>query len=277
MPWWLLTVASAAPPSSAQASWEAVHAALLQDALGGDLTAAAAAYEQVAEQITPSGGARPQPTTDPSLAVALLWLGETRWSAGDVAGARAALDRCIRAGLDKDRCLDLRSQIDLEVDSVRTVPVTWEFDDEHHGFFHPRTLWDRGTIRTVRDGETTALQWTTTLDGTVADELVVGFRDPSPTPSLLRLRARSEALDGALQLLVEDTEGNLYAAEARPIRFPVGEMVDVRLSLYDFRAVKQGQPPLDPRQLHRLHVRDATALTAQTGRNIWAFDLFEVR
>jgi hypothetical protein len=276
MRWWLLTL-GLAQAETPQESWALVQEALLNDALRGDLDAAVAGYEQVVEHLLPASGGRQPPVSDPSLASALFWLGQARWAQGDVGGARLALDQCIRSGLDKDRCLDLRSHIDLEVDSVRKVPVTWTFDDEHHGFFHPRALWNRGTIRTVGDQGGSFLQWTTTLDGDTHDELVVGFRDPSPAPSTVRLVARSEALDGALQIVLEDTDGHSYVHEARPIRLPRGETVDIRLSLDSFRALVPGSPPLDVRRLHRLRVRDATALTGQLGRNVWAFDLFEVR
>ena len=96
------------------------------------------------------------PADDPSLAEALVRLAEARWESGDVEGAREALDRCIRTGLDRTRCIDLRTGLDLEVDGVHAVPVRWTFDGPDHGVFHPRPFWSKGSFE---GSSLKALKW----------------------------------------------------------------------------------------------------------------------
>jgi hypothetical protein len=275
--WLWLALAMAWADDLEKQHWEQTQQALLDEALTGNLERAAVAYTLIADAILPAVETRQLKVADASLPQSLLWLGHAMWSMGDVAGAREALDRCIRAGIDKGPCLDLRSRIDLDVDAVHEVPLTWTFETADHGFFHARSLWHRGSLRLKMLDDTSVLEWSTTVDGSKQDELVVGLRDPYPEPKSVRLVARSEVLDGALQIVLEDTEGHVFVSETKPIRFDKGVVVDVQLRVDAFRSAVPGGPALDPSRLHRLRIRDATGLTGQLGSNIWSFDLFEVQ
>lgn len=252
-----------ASPALAQdpAAWQAVHEALLVDALGGDRLSAASRYEQLVRIELPAG--------DPSLSLALFWLGHARWVVGDLAGAREALDRCIRTGLDRARCLDLRSRIDLEAEAIHDLPVVWSFADaDDHGVFHPRTFWDQGAVRLseAADGED-VLAWSTRIDPLRPDELVVGFRDPTPRPREIRWTLRSLEVEATLEIVLFDLEGHAYVVPPGRTRLPVRETVQVVLDLSDARPTNTDAPPLDPARLHRMVVRDLTGLSGQLGRN----------
>jgi hypothetical protein len=274
---WFLIPLAMSSDDDARRNWELTQAGLLEEVLSGNLEAAEARYQAISELILPAEETRQLTVADASLPEALYWLGRARWARGDVDGAREALDRCIRAGVEKAPCLDLRSRIDLDVEAVHQVPTSWTFEDANHGVFHPRALWHRGSLRLVNDGDTSQLEWRTHVDGTTPDELVVGFREPEPTPETLRIVIRSLELDGALQIVFEDTEGQIYIPETKPIRLDKGVTRDIVISISEFRSAVPGGPTLEPERLHRLRIRDATGLTGQLGPNVWALDLFEVR
>jgi hypothetical protein len=250
-------------------SWRLVQEALLLEVLDGDLRAARARYEALVKSELPAG--------DPSLALAEYRLGEVCWLLEDDDAAREALDACIRAGVQKSRCLDLRSRIDLEADAVHEVPSSWTFADPHHGFLHPRAYWDRGSIRLVSDAERSELVWSTQVDGSQEDVLVVGFRAPTPAPRSFQIRLVSTQLDATLAFELEDLDGNRYTTPGRDPIFARGAPADLTVRLADLVGVDAGTPLLNPSRLHRLYVWDRTGRTAQTGPNELHIDQFDVR
>ena len=226
---WLLLTSALAGGSEAQHLWELTQMSLLDEALTGDMRAAENSYESIAHAILPPEETRQLSLADPALPRVLYWLGRARWTLGDIDGARDALDRCIRTGLEKGPCLDLRSRIDLENDAVHELPVAWDFEDALHGVFHPRRFWHRGSIRIIADETSSLLEWSTTVDGSTQDELVVAFRSPQPAPKTIRLVVWSGELDGALQVVLEDIEGQTYIPEAKPIRVAQQEVSEIIL------------------------------------------------
>lgn len=256
-----------------QRSWRLVQEALLLEVLDGDLRAARARYEALVKSELPAG--------DPSLALAEYRLGEVCWLLENDAAAREALDACIRAGVQKSRCLDLRSRIDLEADAVHDVPSSWTFSDAHHGFLHPRAYWDRGSIRLETGGEGDAerseLVWSTQVDGSQEDVLVVGFRAPTPAPRSFQIRLVSTQLDATLAFELEDLDGNRYTTPGRDPVFTRGAQGDLTVRLADLVGINPGTPLLNPARLHRLYVWDRTGRTAQTGPNELHIDQFDVR
>ncbi len=279
-------VASPAEGSRAarREAWAATWGVMLDEALYGTTRAVGERYRGLMDAT---------PDDDPTLALLQFELGNVSWLVGDLPAAREALDACIRGGNGdsalKARCLDLRAGIDLETDAVRAVPVTWTFDDAHHGFLHPREHWVMGGIRidagTVADGSATrsaaepggVLVWSTKVDGVRDDELVVAFRDVTPAPRQVRVRMSARLQDGAVLVWLDDVEGRRYQLPARPVKLPQGESVDISLRLADATPVTPGAPPLDPGRLDRLVLADRSSLVGAFGPLELVIDEFEVR
>lgn len=251
--------------------WESAYDAALRESLDGDLEAAEDRYEDLVHNVLPSGVEM--------LAITLFRLGRVRYLLGDINGARDTLDSCIATGLQKVRCFGLRGQIDLEADAVHDVPMKWTFDDAQHGFLHPRTHWDKGSIRIRKDPLTEAgsLEWSTHVDAIREDMLVVGFRSPRPTPREVRLTMLSREIDATVRLEFEDIDGRRYVPLSRTNALPRGEEVDVRLALSSLRSVDSDDPPLNARELHRMYIIDVTGVFGQVGHNVLRLDNFQVR
>ncbi len=249
----LSTVAVTARPP-ADASTEAVFAAMLDEQLAPVPARAIERYEALVHSEIPGG--------DPALPEALYWLARLRWLQGDLEGARAALDACMGTVAGRARCAALRARVDLDAEAVRALPVVWTFDDDSHAVFHPRPVWDVGSIRIDRTPEGGVLWWTTTV-GPREDRLEVPFSAPEPAPSEVRLTVSSALLDAALAVDLVDDLGRSYAVSAVPIRLPRGERRTVTLSL-DSASSADGRR-LDPRTLDRLVIRDVTAATGAAG------------
>lgn len=250
-------------------SWSEVQRAQVDESIDGDEAAAVQRYEDLVHNRLTTG--------DPNLSDALYWLAAARWSLGDLKGARDALDQCIRSGVNKGRCIDLRSHIDLEEDSVRVTPLTWTFDTEDHGFFHPREDWDRGSIRIVKGGSGSVLSWTTQVDPQVADKLVVGFHAPSPAPSVMRLTATSLTLSATVEISLVDEYGRVFAPRPATWALPRGVPTVVEFRVDDATAVAGDGAKLVPSKLHRLVVRDITGRYGNVGTNEIQVDTFSVR
>ncbi len=260
------TVALAGEPP---VSWSEVQRAQVDESIDGDEAAAVQRYEDLVHNRLTAG--------DPNLSDALYWLAAARWSLGDLKGARDALDQCIRSGVNKGRCIDLRSHIDLEEDSVRVTPLTWTFDTEDHGFFHPREDWDRGSIRIVKDGGGSVLSWTTQVDPLVPDKLVVGFKDPSPAPSVMRLTATSVNLSATLEITLVDAYGHVFSPPPATWVLPQGKPTTIELRMDSVTDQAGEGAKLVPSQLHRLIVRDITGRYGNVGANEIRVDTFTVR
>ncbi|MCB9680296.1 MAG: tetratricopeptide repeat protein [Alphaproteobacteria bacterium] len=277
-PWilpWLLGAALAQDPASdggrltPQDWWVMVQRARFLDSLDGDPRAAVERYQDLVHNELPAG--------DPALSEALYWLARARWSIGEADAARDALDQCIRSGIDKARCTELRSRIDLEEESIRTVPTRWTFDNADHGVFHPRSYWDKGTIRLITDVEGSCLVWDTQVDPVKEDRLVVGFHAPQPPPRTIAFRLRSGEIRAVIEIELVDVYGHRYTTRLPTATLPVREWVRVQIDLSDTTPLDPDGPPLDPSDLYRLVLRDMTAITGATGRNELRLDDFEVR
>lgn len=265
----LVAASVASPAGEPPPAWYEVQRAQVDESIDGDEAAAVRRYEDLVHNRLTTG--------DPNLSDALYWLAGARWSLGDLKGARDALDQCIRSGVNKGRCIDLRSHIDLEEDSVRSLPVTWTFDTEDHGFFHPREDWDRGSIRIVKDGAGSVLSWTTLVDPQLTDKLVVGFRDPAPPPSAMRLTATSVNLSATLEVSLVDVYGHVFSPRPSTWVLAKGVLTTLEFRVDDVTAVAGDGAKLVGSQLHRLIVRDITGRYGNVGANEIRIDAFTVR
>ncbi|HMV67868.1 MAG TPA: hypothetical protein PKA64_13545 [Myxococcota bacterium] len=251
----------------AQRAWTHAHAALLEESLEGDLERARDRYTDLLQRELPAG--------DPSLALVQYHLGEVLWELSDVAAAREVLDACIRGGVEKSRCLDLRSRIDLEADAVHVIPTTWSFANEDHGFLLPHAFRDHGSIRIINSDGQSELVWEAEVDDDAS--LVLGFRDPTPVPRYVYLRLQASTLDARVELVFEDMDGHRYGPPGPDPRLPQGAWVDLVANISELIPLEPSTPPLDPARLHRMFLHDTTGTTEVRGRNVLRIDTFEVR
>jgi len=246
--------------------------ATLQDGLlreaTGDLAGAVALYR------TLSSGAADD---DPVRIDALQWLGRLYHEIGEVDLAREVLLEGVRSG--SRACQDLLERIDIEAESIRTVPVLWDFESPDHAFFHPWTVQDRGAIRLGADplGEP-ALEWST--DPRRRDHLVVGLEEPKPAPQQLRFEIRSSRLEVLLQVVMWDEMGNTWRMPD-PIVVPPGAAVPVVLRLRDLVPDPPATGALNTGQAWRLVLEQDTtggrAGDGSTERNTVWIDDFELK
>ena len=194
---WLVLATAQAQDLSGTDRRAVLQDGLLREAMG-DAVGAIALYRTLS-----TGGA----DDDPVRLDALQALGRLYDDIGEVSLAREALLEGVRSG--SRACQDQLERIDIEAESITTVPVLWTFDSPDHGFFHPWTVQDRGAIRLGVDplGEK-SLEWST--EPRRRDHLVVGLDRPQPTPEVLRFMVRSSRLEVLLQLVVEDDLGNTW-------------------------------------------------------------------
>lgn len=265
---WALLVTEPAQAADEIEVWGMLAEILLIEAADGDLPRAAVAYEQLVRHL---------PDEDPMRAEALYHLGDVRYRQGDVDGARAALREGIRVGHNRDQCLVLLGRVELEQSAIHEVPVYWRFDGTSHGFVHPWARASRGSIHI--EEEAGALGWTTTVDARADDQLVVGFRNPQPSPRGIRLEVQSMKMDAHLRMLVYDVFGRKYTsargAVSTPV--PVGETIVIDVEMASMVALDANQGPLDPQRLDRVIIQDVTGYVGrETGPNTLLIDNFEV-
>lgn len=267
---WLLLGAALAQQGSTPDTWARTHDVVLGLALSGDLGQARVALDDLVHNQIGAG--------DPALIEAQYHLARVRTLQGDLAAARDALDACIRTGQDKARCLDLRSELDMEAEAVSELPIRWTFATEDHGLFHPRAYWDKGTIRIRTAGNGSWLAWSTRVDATKEDRLVVPLRDPSPSPSLVRVRVESMEREAALTLQLTDADGARFDFPGPPARVRPGKPATLSFRIADARPAPGTESGvLDPSQLYRIALVDVTALLGTFGPNELRLTSFELR
>lgn len=236
-------------------SREDLEDALLTEAAYGNLRGAARDYAEIV---------RFRPLDDPSRAQALFALGRVHAELGDAYAAREALLEGIRTGSCLDPCQELLGRIELEQESITTLPVRWTFDDSNHGFFHPWQFDDRGTIRLERRAEDTFLVWRTTVDVHVGDQLVVGFKNPDPPPSRLRFRAQARATEAWLKVVIVDEVGRTYALPTGNFRIPVNRTTVVEVDLAEVHPIDPLDPVLDPARIALVQLRDVSGVEGES-------------
>jgi hypothetical protein len=277
LPWWSSALAAevvvAGPEPVSIESWEELYDGMLLEAAGGDLDGAISRYEALVHNLS---------AEDPIRAEALFWLGQARYTLGDVEGAREALREGIRfASPARSRCKELLGQIELEESSIDHVPLEWTFDQDDHGFVHPSRYEDKGSLRIEVDGPDgdPALEWTTSVDVRKDDLLVVGFRQPTPPPRGVRFDVQSSTLDARLRILVFDAYGRKYTLgpSSAAVVAPAGRWVRVDVHLDAVQGVDPTQDPLVPALIDRMLIQDVTAYYGRaSGQNTLFIDDFEV-
>ncbi len=214
--------------------------------------------------------------SSPLLPTVLYHLGEALLASGDRAGAKDALREGVRTGCARQRCLALLGRLDLEEAAIHEVPTRWTFEEGDHGFMHPWSLVERGSIHVEREGDQAALAWTTLVEVRKSDQLVVGFDNPEPMPRGIRFEASSRAMDAYIRPQLVDSTGKVYTLPDQLVVLAQGDVVKVQLPLDDFLSV-EGQGPLDASDITLLVLEDVTAFHGtQTGENVVWLDDFEV-
>lgn len=234
-------------------SREEVEDALLVEAAYGDWASAVRTYGRIVAN---------RPIDDPSRARALYALGRLQSELGEPEAARTALLEGIRTGSCLDPCHELLGRIELEQESITTLPVRWTFDDSDHGFFHPWQFDDRGTIRLERRSEDTFLLWRTTVD-VRGDQLVVGFDNPTPPPSRIRFTAQARLTEAWLQVVVIDDLGRAYSPPTGNIHIPVNRPTLIEVDLSAVHPVDPLDPVLDAGSIALVQLRDVSGIEGE--------------
>jgi hypothetical protein len=253
--------------------WEALADSRLVEVGDGQLSQALLQYEQLAEDLAADHPLRP---------MTLHHIGRIRYTLGQVDEARSALLECVRTTQDPDirvACLELQGQIQLEVDSIRTVPTHWTFDDTNHGIFHPWRFDDIGSIRIDIDPQSNGpvLAWSTQVDVRKGDELRVGFMAPSPSPKTISLKVYARNMDAWLRAVIYDIHGRSYIANNKATSVPVGSWVEFEVDLTSLRALDNESVAFDPAELTALVLQDVTAYYGESGNNKLLIDDFMVQ
>lgn len=254
---WLALAAWGQQALNARAS---LHEAMAQEVIHGDLEGSARHYLRMS---------RNRATDDATRAETLFSLGRAMYDLGRIDLARDALLEGIRSGVCPIHCRDLLETMEIDLDSVTTVPTRWTFDETDHGFFHPGAVQDLGAIKLgeAPDGDR-ALAWSTAPQARRPDRLVLGLKRPDPAPAVVSMRITSETLDAILQLVVEDEAGHRYSLpSARAL--PAGRPRTLELPLSLLVPLQPGTPPLDPTQLNRLALIDLTGARTSGSNTLW--------
>lgn len=242
-----------------------LYDAMLAEAAWGDLDTAIAAYRRLSRNV----GER-----DPAGTDALYWLGNALDQLDQPEEAREALVGGISSGRCTG-CRDLLERISIDGESVTSVPVRWSFDDANHGFFHPWTVQDTGSIRLAPGPKgDPSLEWTSNAQARRPDQLVVGFRHPSPAPHTVRFELTATGLTAILQVWAQDDDGRTWTLP-EPVVIEAGQRRAVTIALSAL-IPEDGGPPLEPAALSRLTLVDLTGTRGSGPHTLWIDD-FEVR
>ena len=279
----LLTTLAAAQISPRN-SWDLYHDARLVEAADGDHRDAATTYQQLVRDLIPRQaklGAQDPNQMAPFRGDVYLSLGRSRYLMGDIARAREALMEGIRTNTCPDQCNAFLSELELEQNAVREVPVHWAFDSPDHGFFHPWVYArNKGTLRIhkAEGSDNAALVWDTIIDDRQGDMLVVAFDEPSPAPRSIRLKMQSTTVAAQVAFHVVDDLGNRFQPRDGPQPVPALKVVQIDLRLTEMVPLDPASGPLDPARISRFEVLDVSASAMATpGPNALYLDDFEVR
>ena len=265
-------------------SWDLYQDAHLIEAVDGDIPKAAATYQQLVRDLLPRQaklGAANAKVPAHFRGEVYYALGHARYHMGEVARAREALLEGIRTNTCPDLCNAFLSQLELEQNAVRDLPIKWGFDSPDHGFFHP---WiyarDKGSIRIHKEAQSDnpALVWETVIDDRPGDMLVVAFQRPTPTPSTIRLKMQSAGVAAQVAFVIVDELGHTYRPRSGTLPVPALNVVDVIIDLASLVAMDADAPAFQPARISRFEIHDVSASAMATpGRNALYLDDFEVR
>lgn len=258
--WWVFGVAHGGELDSRIQLYDA----LLAD-VHGDVDTAVTRYTELSRTLSDD---------DPTLSESLYWLGHGLYDLGRTPEARQALKDGIRSGTCP-RCRDLLGVIDIENAAITTVPVSWTFQDQSHGLFHPWRVQELGSIEVaMAPWGDLGLLWTTIARPGEPDRLVVGFRDPVPPPEVVRFALVSTDLVAWIDVVAEDDHGRTFALES-PIAASRGVARRIAVPLGTLHP-NDGGVHLDAAHLVMLSIVDRTASRSAGTNRLWIDD-FEVR
>jgi len=266
----LAGLCASANATAQQTARTMLRQAMLTEAMDGDYDQAIQRYQTLVHEL---------PQGHPVRADALYRLGSARYALGDLRGARDALLEGIRSGSCRTPCHTLIGEMQLEAESVRTLPVHWDFSTDDHSVFHPWAFDDKGSIRiqATNEVDNPALIWSTEVDVRKGDQLVVGFRDLSPPPKNLSVRMQAAPNPAAIRVRVVDTHGHTYTRRDGLVRIPTDRPTTVVVTMEDLVSDDPATPPLNPAEIHRVYLEDYSAFNGTPpGPNQLYLDDFRV-
>ena len=245
----LLGLLVTAQAQDQEESWTALHTGLLVESLYGDQERAIGLYSSLRGSL---------PSDDTTRTDALLLLGRAQIELGRYDDAQETFRECIRILGTGNACSETLKLVALEQQSVTSLPVVWTFDDRTHRLV---LFSERGSLRLADDASNSVLVWTPTRGETRrSDILALGFRRPTPPPRELRIRARATG-STSLQPFVSDRMGHGFTLPAsRQIIRLTTTFREYVIPLRDLEPVDRRDALFDPMEIHRIELRDVTAL-----------------
>ncbi|MBN2799862.1 MAG: tetratricopeptide repeat protein [Deltaproteobacteria bacterium] len=262
---WLLLAVSGALAGPVD-DWLMLQTALLTEVVDGDVEGAAHRYERLMREL---------PAGSPTRTEALYQLGRARLALGDTDGAVEVFREGVRAGAPRSRCLKSLRELELTERAIHTIPESWTFDQPDHGFIHPAG--QGGSIRIDKVWGDPALVWTSRASATPPHQLLLGFRDPSPAPTVIRFRLGATGTHAWVRITLVDVWGHRYSPTKDTVALPRGSEVQVDLALSHLQPL-DGPTNLRPSELDMLILEDVTgSFGVHSGTQEITLDNFEVR
>ncbi|MCB9741028.1 MAG: tetratricopeptide repeat protein [Alphaproteobacteria bacterium] len=255
-------------------AWQGAQEGQLIEASEGDLTRAIAWYEGLILGL---------PADDPTLGALHFSLGRALYTAGDSAGARAALESALEYPEVALQAQALLSQIDAQELRVRSLPLEEDFDSSTGPWLHSWEYAGKGRIevRPPPGSSDPALAWSTEVSQRQDDQLRVGFSLQDETPERFSLSLRSESFPAYLMVVLYDDEGHSWTLPNFIIA-PTGAWAQVDVELSEFVSLPlettSVADAIGPGELQALVLRDVTAYySSDQGSNVIFIDQVRVR
>ena len=263
----LLGVAQAATPEV----WAGLHDGRLVASIDRDAGAAVAIYESLLRDLG----------DDDSLRAELLyWLGRARFNAGDVGGARAALEAASRDAQVHDRARTFLGWVEVRTGAISTLPYREDFDVGTGAWVRG---WPGGDVDDLDavlgdSGDDRMLVWKLEVREGEDDRIILPMTSLNRRPTGLRFLARAKVFPLHLRVQLEDAKGQVYSTA--PIKVPAQEWAQVELSTEDFALsfAPQRRAQRLPKDLQGMIFRDVSAFHGEwRGENSLMLDDVELR
>lgn len=257
----VLGLGGAAAAASPEA-WSALQSARVQHAVDRDPAAAAVRYEALLDKLAED---------DPLRGEALYWLGRAHFEAGELARARAALQRAAASPRSRPAARAFLGWMSLEERQVRALPYLEPFSLGTGALVRG---WGRGADEDLRlsDGAVRgAAAWRVTVVDGEEDFLAVPIAAGAGRLTELSLRARAEGFEALLAVVVVDAAGQRFVSP-EPLRVRTLEWTELRVDPATLLAedrVSGARLALDA--VRRVELVDVTAYHSRARGEHWLF------